>query len=104
MNPSNRLIQYKLVYTPIRNEQGQFVRYKIRCVVQGFNKCHGVAFDQTYSPIMDCTSFWYLLATAVQLSHTTRLLNVVPAYEYGEFNNDIYIMPPPDFFPSTPAG
>jgi hypothetical protein len=100
---SSKPIGYKLVFTRKRNEQGQIVRYKIRCVAQGFNQRPGVDFDQTYSPVMDCSSFRYLLALAVQLSLATRLLDVVTAYLYGELEEDIYIRPPPDFLDHTPT-
>lgn len=102
-NLTNKPIVYKLVFTQKQNEQGQFVRYKIRCVAQGFNQRPKVDFDQTYSPVMDCSSFRYLLALAVQLSLATKLLDVVTAYLYGELDEDIYIKPPPDILKTNPT-
>ena len=99
---ANKPIGHKLVFSRKRNEQDQVVRYKIRCVAQGFNQRPGVDFDQTYSPVMDCSSFRYLLALAVQLSLATQLLDVVTAYLYGELDEEIYIKPPPDFIKEIP--
>jgi hypothetical protein len=103
LNLSTKPIGYKLVFNRKRNEQGQIVRYKIRCVAQGFNQRPGVDFDQTYSPVMDTTSFRYLLALAVQLSLATQLLDVVTAYLYGEITEKLFIKPPPEFLPSAPS-
>jgi hypothetical protein len=44
-----------------------------------------------------------LLAFAVQRTLTTRLVDVVTAYLYGELEEDIYIRPPPDFLQDTPT-
>ena len=103
LNLPSKPIGYKLVFTRKRNEHGQIVRYKVRCVAQGFNQRPGIDFDQTYSPVMDCTSFRYLLTLAVQLTLATRLVDVVTAYLYGELDVDIHIRPPPEFLEHIPT-
>lgn len=72
-------------------------------VAQGFNQRPGLDFDQTYSLVMDCSSFRYLLALAVQLALATRLVDIVTAFLYGDLDKDIHIRPPPDFLEDIPT-
>ena len=94
-------IGHKLIFTRKRDEHGNILRFKVRLVAQGFTQKPGIDFEQTYSPVMDSTSFRYLLSLAVQMALETRLLDVVTAYLYGDLDAQIHIKPPPDFLPNT---
>lgn len=102
-NLTTKPIGHKLVFTRKRNEKGEIIRYKVRLVAQGFNQRPGVDFEQTYSLVMDSSSFRYLLGLAVQLTLETRFLDVITAYLYDELDADIHIRPPPDFLDHIPT-
>ena len=40
-----------------RNENGEIVRYKARLVAQGFSQRLGIDFEETYSLVLDATTF-----------------------------------------------
>lgn len=103
-NLSHKPIGFKLIFTRKRDAQGHVIRFKVRLVAQGFTQRPGIDFAFTYSPVMDSTSFRYLLGLAVQYSLETQLMDVVTAYLYGPLDADIYIRPPPEFLTEvTPA-
>ena len=102
-NLKTQPIGHKLVFTRKRDENGNVLRYKVRLVAQGFTQKPGVDFEQTYSPVMDSTSFRYLLSLAVQLALATRLMDVVTAYLYGDLDTELHIKPPPGFLPQLPT-
>ena len=96
----NKPIGHRLIFTRKRDENGHVLRFKVRLVAQGYIQKPGIDFEQTYSPVMDSTSFRYLLSLAVQLTLETRLLDVVTAYLYGDLETELYIKPPPEFLPN----
>ena len=96
-NLPEKPLGHKLIFTKKRNAQGEVLRYKVRLVAQGFTQRPGVDYTFTYSPVMDSTTFRYLLGLAVQNSLETQLLDVVTAYLYGPLDANLYIKPPPDF-------
>ena len=83
-NLKTQLIGHKLIFTRKWDENGNIIRYKVRLVAQGYRQKPGIDFEQTYSPVMDSTSFRYLLSLVVDLSLETRLLDEVTAYLYGD--------------------
>jgi len=72
------------------------VRYKIRLVAQGFSQKPGVDYEFTYAPVMDSTTFRYVLGLAVEHTLEMKMLDVVTAYLYGPLDTEIYIKPPPE--------
>ena len=98
-NLATKSVGHKLIFTKKQNAQGQVIRYKVRQVAQGFTQRPGVDYTFTYSPVIDSTTFRYLLGMAVQYSLETQLLDVVTAYVYGPLDADLHIKPPPDFLP-----
>ena len=63
-----------------RNEQNEIVRYKARLVAHDFSQIHGIDYEETYSPVMDATTFRYLIYLAVSEGLDMRLMDVVTAY------------------------
>ncbi|KAL0456244.1 UNVERIFIED_CONTAM: Retrovirus-related Pol polyprotein from transposon RE1 [Sesamum latifolium] len=89
-------VGYKWVFVR-RNEQGEIVRYKARLVAQGFSQRPGIDYEETYSPVVDATTFRYLISLAVEEGLDLRLLDVVTTYLYGSLNNDFYMKLPEGF-------
>jgi hypothetical protein len=84
-------VGYKWVFVRKRNENGDIVRYKARLVAQGFSQRPGIDYEETYSPVMDVTTFRYLISPTVRERLDLRLMDVVTAYLYGPLDKDIYI-------------
>ena len=83
------------------------VRYKARLVAQSFSQRPEIDYGETYSPLMDATTFRYLLSLAMRERLDLRLMDVVTAYLYGSLYNKIYMKHPegfkiPDTLKSSP--
>jgi len=85
------------VFVQKRNEKGEVTRYKARLVAQGFSQRPGIDFEETYSPVVDASTFRYLISPAVREGLDLRLMDVVTAYLYGSLENDIYMKLPEGF-------
>ena len=76
-------------------------------VAQGFSQRPGVDYEETYSPVVDATTFRFLISLAVCEKLEMRLMDVITAYLYGSLDNDIYMKIPeglqlPDRYDSNP--
>ena len=57
------------------------MRYKARLVAKASHKDMELNIEETYSPVMDATTFRYLLYLAVSGGLTMRLMDVVTTYD-----------------------
>lgn len=73
------------------------MRYKARLVAQGFSQRPGIDYEETYSPVVDATTFRYLISLAVNEGLDLRLMDVITAYLYGSLDSDIYMKLPERF-------
>ena len=73
------------------------MRYKARLVAQGFSQRHGIDYEETYSPVMDATTFRYLIYLAVSEGLDMLLMDVVIAYLYGSIDTNVYMKIPEGF-------
>ena len=80
-----------------QNENHEVVRYKARLVAQGFSQRLGVDYEETYSLVVDATTFQFLISLAVCEKLEIRLMDVITAYLYGSLDNDIYMKIPEGF-------
>jgi len=60
-------------------------------VAQGFFQRARIDYEETYSPMMDATTFRYLISLAMKENLDLRLMDVVTAYLYGSLDSDIYM-------------
>ena len=74
-----------------RNEHGEVVRYKARLVAQGFSQRPEIDYEDTYSSVVDATTFRFLISLAIRENLDLRLMDVVTEYLYGPLDNEIYI-------------
>ncbi|KAI3706684.1 hypothetical protein L6452_24599 [Arctium lappa] len=87
-------VGHKWVFIRKRNEKNEIVRYKARLVAQGFSQRPGIDYEETYSPMVDATTFRYLISMVVQEGIDMCLMDVVTAYLYGSLDTDIYMKLP----------
>ncbi|KAJ9551943.1 hypothetical protein OSB04_015988 [Centaurea solstitialis] len=87
-------VGYKWVFVRKRNEKNEIVRYKARLVAQGFSQRPEIDYEETYSPVVDATTFRYLISLVIQEGIDMRLMDVVTAYLYGSLDTDIYMKLP----------
>ncbi|KAJ0881424.1 putative RNA-directed DNA polymerase [Helianthus annuus] len=90
-------VGYRWVFVRKRNEKNEIVRYKARLVAQGFSQRPGIDYEETYSPVVDATTFRYLISLVIQEGIDLRLMDVVTAYLYGSLDTDIYMKLPEGF-------
>ena len=95
-------IGHKFMFTCKVDSQGWVIRYKIRLVVQGFTQRLVVDFHQTYSTMMDCILFRYIISLTVRLALKIYLLDVVTAYLHSTLDFILHINPPPRLLKSVP--
>ena len=73
------------------------MRY-IACLgAQGFSQRHKIDYEETYSPVMDATTFRYLIYLAVFEGLDMRLMDVVTTYVYGSIDTNVYMKIPEGF-------
>ena len=89
-----KLVGYKWVFVRNRDTTNKVVRYKARLVVQGFSQKPDIDYEETYSPVVDATTFRYLISLAIHEKLGMCLMDVVTAYLYGPLDYDIYMKIP----------
>ena len=87
-------IVYKWVFVRKRNDKNEILRYKARLVAQGFSQRPDVDYEETYSPVMDAITFWYLIDLVVHENLEIHLMVVVTSYLYGSLDIEIYMKVP----------
>nr|GEV30249.1 putative copia-like polyprotein [Tanacetum cinerariifolium] len=51
----------------------------------------GIDYEETYSPVVDATTFRYLISLVIQEGLDLRLMDVVTAYLYGSLDMEIFM-------------
>ena len=87
-------IAYRWIFVRKQNEQNEIMRYKACLVAQGFSQRHGIDYEETYSPVMDATTFCYLTYLTVSELLDMRLMDVVTTYLYGSIDTNVYMKIP----------
>lgn len=70
------------------------MRYKAQLVAQGFSQRFGIDFDETYSPVIDASTFRYLISLVTHEGFNLHMMNVVTAYLYDSLDSEIYMKLP----------
>ena len=72
-----------------RNENDEVIRYKARLVAQDFSQRPGIDYEETYFPVMDAITFWYLISLTVSEGLDMCFMDVLTSYLYRSINTDI---------------
>ena len=95
-------VGYKWVFLRKRDATNKIVRYKARLVAQGLSQRPSIDYEEMYSPVVDATTFRYLISLAIHEKLGMCLMDVVTAYLYGPLDCDIYMKIPEGLkFPAT---
>ena len=73
-------VGYRWVFVRKKNEKNDILRYKARLVAQGFSQRPGIDYEETYAPVMDATTFRFLLSLSILEGLQINLMDVVTAY------------------------
>jgi hypothetical protein len=90
-------IGYRWIFTQKRDGNGNVIRHKARLVAQGFSQKFGTYYDMTYSPVIDFTSFRWLLNFTIQHDLEMQMVDIQTAYLYGSLDKEIYMKVPSGF-------
>lgn len=72
-------------------KKNEIIRYKAILVDQGFSQRPVIDYDKTYYPVMNETTFWYLINLTFTKNLEKCLIDVVTAYLYKSLDNDIFM-------------
>jgi hypothetical protein len=96
-------IGQRIVFVKKRDGQGKLTRYKARLVAKGYTQKLGINYDETYAPVMDATTYRYLIALSTHHGLETQTMDVVTAYLYGELDHEIWMDAPSGYQEGTQA-
>jgi hypothetical protein len=63
-------------------------------VARSFTQKYGIDYSMTYSPVMDGTTFRWIIAFAVNNGYMMNQADIVTAYLYGNLDKEIYMTIP----------
>jgi hypothetical protein len=93
---TTHLLGYRLTFVKKRNAQGEVVRHKARLVAKRFIQIPGQDYDLSSAPVMDITTYQYLVAFAQHHHLEMQQLVIVTAYLYGTLDKAIHMEAPPE--------
>ena len=100
--PNIKPIGCKWVFVKKFDGHGKLSRHKARLVAQGCSQRPGIDYEFTYSPVMDSTTFKYLISLTISASLKMNLMDVVNAYLYGNLDIELYMKVPARLKPKHP--
>jgi hypothetical protein len=92
-----KLVRCRWIYRTKSATDGQINIYKSRLVAKGFQKVHGIDYDETFSPIVNMDSIHLALAIAVAKGWEVHQMDVKNAFLYGDLSEEIYMEHPQGF-------
>ncbi|KAK8600410.1 hypothetical protein V6N12_050264 [Hibiscus sabdariffa] len=94
----------KWVFKKKTDMDGNVQTYKGRLVAKGFRQIHGIAYDETFSPVAMFKSIRILLAIAAFHDYEIWQMDVKIAFLNGKLEEDVYMTQPEGFVAPENAG
>ncbi|CAI7789159.1 unnamed protein product [Closterium sp. NIES-54] len=88
----------------VKQPPGSSPAFKARYVARGFTQRQGVDYFLTFSPTLKMTTLWVLLHVAAQHYYELHSLDFSTAFVQGSLHEEIWLLGPPSFTGSFPAG
>ncbi len=90
-----------LTRTEYKEDNGKFVKCKVRLVVRGDQQVAGESFNETdlYAPVLKSTEARLLLAIPAGHGCTVLKTDTQQAFLYGDMGDDVVYIRPPDWWP-----
>jgi histone deacetylase 1/2 len=95
------IVSGKWVFRHKLKPDGSLDRYKAFWVLRGFSQEQGIAFDETFSPVVKPALVRVVLSIALSLKWETRQLDVKNAFLHGKLTEVVYSRQPIGFIDST---
>jgi hypothetical protein len=93
--PSRRkLVKCRWAYRTKSATYGQISRYKARIVAKGFQKVHGIDYDETFALVANMDSIRLALSIASSKEWEVHQMDMKNAFLHGDLSEDIYMEKP----------
>jgi hypothetical protein len=99
--PGKSVVGYRLVYKIKTNSDGFIERYKARLVAKGYSQQYDMDYEETFAPVAKMTTIRTLIVVASIHQWYISQLDVKNALLNGDFQEKVYIAPPPSISPDS---
>jgi len=90
-----KVVNCKWVFKTKLSSDGQVKHYKASLVVKGFSQVEGIDFNETYSPVVDHSTVWTLLALVCANGWHIHQMDAKLAFLNGDLKEEIFMKIPP---------
>ena len=95
--PGANVVTGKWVCHNKYHDDGTLERRKARWVVRGFTQCHGIDFDETFSPVVKPATIRMVLHLATSRDWPVHQLDVKNAFLHSDLHETVYSNQPTGF-------
>jgi hypothetical protein len=88
--PTANIVTDKWIFKHKFHLDGSLARHKARWVVHGFSQCHGIDYDETFSPVVKPATIRVILSLAASRSWLIHQLDVKNAFLHGHLTETVY--------------
>ena len=97
-----KVLPTRWVFSKKMDQNGNVVRYKARVVAKGFLQRPGIDVHEVYAPVVQKSTFRFMIALVAKNRLHMRQLDVKTAFLNGELDEEVYIEQPEGFNQGDP--